>query len=258
MRTLLYSLLGVFLAISANAKIKTETVEYKQGDTTLEGYIAYDAAIKGKRPVVMIVHEWTGLGDYVKGRAQQLAEKGYVAFALDIYGKGVRPAPPEAGKEAGKYKADRKLMRDRAQAGFDFIKNKPYADTSKMVAMGYCFGGTVALEMARAGLPLVGAVSFHGGLATPIPQDANNIKAKILVLHGALDPGVNPEIPGFQKEMNDAKVDYQFISYSGAVHAFTNPQAGNDISKGAAYNAVADRRSMVAFLDFLNEVAPLK
>lgn len=249
-------LLGAF---SARAEIKTETVEYKQGDTTLEGYIAYDSNIKGKRPVIMIVHEWTGLGDYVKGRAKELAEKGYVAFAMDIYGKGVRPAQgPEAAKEAGKYKDNRKLMRERAKAGYDFIRTKPYVDSSKMIAMGYCFGGTVALEMGRAGLPLAGVVSFHGGLSTPNPQDAaKNFKAKLLVLHGALDPNVKPEVPGFQKEMDDAKVDYQFISYSGTVHAFTNPQAGNDMSKGAAYNPVSDRRSMVAFLDFLNEVAPI-
>lgn len=258
MKQALLSLITLLGAFAAHAEIKTETVEYKQGETTLEGYIAYESSLKGKRPVIMIVHEWTGLGDYVKGRAKELAGKGYVAFAMDIYGKGVRPAQgPDAAKEAGKYKSDRKLMRERAKAGFDYIKTKPYVDSSKMVAMGYCFGGTVALEMGRAGLPLVGVVSFHGGLSTPNPQDAKNFKAKLLVLNGALDPGVTPEIPGFEKEMNDAKVDYQFINYSGTVHAFTNPQAGNDMSKGAAYNPVSDRRSMVAFLDFLNEVAPI-
>jgi len=247
-----------FAAVAGHTEVKTETVEYKQGDTTLEGFIAYDSSLKGKRPVIMIVHEWTGLGDYVKGRAKELAAKGYVAFAMDIYGKGVRPPQgKEAAEEARKYKENRKLMRERAQAGFDFIKGNQYADTSKMVAMGYCFGGTVALEMGRAGLPLAGVVSFHGGLSTPTPQDAKNFKAKLLVLNGALDPSVTPEIPGFLKEMNDAKVDYQFINYSGTVHAFTNPQAGNDISKGAAYNAVSDRRSMVAFLTFLNEIVPI-
>lgn len=253
--TLLVTFLG---ALAAHAEIKTETVEYTQNGTTLEGYIAYDSSFTGKRPVIMIVHEWTGLGDYVKGRAKELASKGYVAFALDIYGKGIRPPQgPEAAKEASKYKSDRKLMRERAKAGFDYIKAKPYVDSAKMVAMGYCFGGTVALEMGRSGLPLVGVVSFHGGLSTPNPLDAKNFKAKLLVLNGALDPGVIPEIPGFEKEMNDAKVDYQFINYSGTVHAFTNPQAGNDMRKGAAYNAVSDRRSMVAFLAFLDEVAPV-
>lgn len=259
MKKALTGLLVFMGALGARAEIKTETVEYRHNGTTLEGYIAYDSNVKGKRPVIMIVHEWTGLGDYVKGRAKQLAEKGYVAFALDIYGKGVRPAQgPEAAKEATKYKENRSLMRDRAKAGFDFIKTKPYVDTNHMVAMGYCFGGTVALEMARAGLPLVGVTSFHGGLSTPNTQDAKNIKAKLLILHGAIDPSVRSEVPGFQKEMDDANVDYQFISYSGTVHAFTNPQAGSDISKGAAYNPVSDRRSMQAFMDFLGEVAPVK
>lgn len=256
--TKILSILSFLIGMNhAQAEIKTEVLEYKQGGTTLEGFVAYDASLKGKRPVILIVHEWTGLGDYVKGRAKELAAKGYVAFAMDIYGKGVRPQPPEAGKEAGKYKENRKLMRDRAKAGYDFIKNKPYADAGKVVAMGYCFGGTVALEMGRAGLPLAGVVSFHGDLSNPTPQDAKNIKAKVLVLHGAIDPYTKDQVAGFQKELDDAKTDYQFISYSGAVHAFTNPMAGNDIKSGAAYNAAADRRSMQAFMDFLQEVAPV-
>jgi dienelactone hydrolase len=258
MKSTVMSLIILCAGFAAHAEIKTEIVDYKQGGTTLEGFVAYDASIKGKRPVVLIVHEWNGLGDYVKGRAKELAEKGYVAFALDIYGKGVRPTnPQDSGKEATKYKDNRKLMRERAKAGYDFIKTKSYVDASKIVAMGYCFGGTVALEMARSGLPLVGAASFHGGLSTPTPQDAKNIKAKVLVLQGAIDPYTKDEVPGFQKEMNDAKVDYQLISYSGTVHSFTNPEAGNDISTGAAYNASSDRRSMQAFMDFMNEVAPV-
>jgi len=259
MEKIMMGLMVMAFGTSAWAKVKTEVVEYKHNTVPLEGFIAYDPALKGPRPVILIVHEWTGLGDYVKGRAKELAQKGYVAFALDIYGKGVRPSTPEAAaKEAAKYKDNRKLMRERAQAGYDYIKTKPFVDPNKTVAMGYCFGGTVALEMARAGLPLAGTVSFHGGLATPHPEDAKNIKSKLLILHGAIDPYVKPEVLPFQKEMDDAKVDYQFISYSGAVHSFTNPASGNDISKGVAYNAVADRRSMTAFLTFLQEVAPLK
>lgn len=259
MKRTLMSLLILCTAVAAHAEIKTETVDYKQGGTTLEGFVAYDASIKGKRPVILIVHEWNGLGDYVKGRAKEFAEKGYVAFAMDIYGKGVRPKnPQESAKESTKYKENRKLMRERAQAGYDFIKTKPYVDASKIVAMGYCFGGTVALEMGRSGLPLVGITSFHGGLATPTPQDAKNIKGKVLVLQGAIDPNTRNEVPGFQKEMDDAKVDYQLISYGGTVHSFTNPEAGNDISKGAAYNASSDKRSLQAFMDFLHEVAPIQ
>lgn len=243
----------------AKAEVKTEVVEYKHGKTVLEGFVAYDPAIKGKRPVVLVVHEWTGLGDYAKSRAKQLAEKGYVAFAMDIYGKGIRPAAPEeAAKESNKYKENRKLMRERAKAGLDYIKTRPFADTSKVVAMGYCFGGTVALEMGRAGFPVAGITSFHGTLANPNPQDAKNIKGKVLVLHGAIDPYVKQEeVLAFEKEMNDAKVDYQFISYSGTVHSFTNPEAGSDLSKGQAYNPVADKRSLQAFMNFLQEVAPL-
>ncbi|HEY8272249.1 MAG TPA: dienelactone hydrolase family protein [Pseudobdellovibrionaceae bacterium] len=249
----------IFLGgLVVKAEVKTEVVEYKQDGTTLEGFLAYDPSFKGPHSAILIVHEWTGLGDYVKGRAKELAAKGYVAFALDIYGKGVRPAlPKEAAKEAGKYKENRKLMRERAKAGYDFIKAQPFVDSSKIIAMGYCFGGTVALEMGRSGLPLAGVVSFHGGLATPTPQDAKNFKAKLLVLHGAIDPYTKDEVPGFQKEMDEARVDYQLISYGGTVHAFTNPQAGNDIKTGAAYNALSDRRSMQAFMGFLNEVAPI-
>jgi dienelactone hydrolase len=258
MKKLFLALMLLLGAAGAHAELKTEVVEYKQGSTPLEGYLAYDTALKGKRPVILIVHEWTGLGEYVRNRAKELAGKGYVAFALDIYGKGVRPSnPTDAGKEAGKYKDNRKLMRERAKAGLDYIKTRSFVDPTKVIAMGYCFGGTVALEMGRAGLPLAGITSFHGGLNTPTPQDAKNIKGKVLVLHGAIDPFTKDQVPAFQKEMNDAGVDYQFISYSGTVHAFTNPEAGSDLKKGTAYNASSDRRSMQAFMDFLQEVAPL-
>ncbi|MGZ3742943.1 MAG: dienelactone hydrolase family protein [Pseudobdellovibrionaceae bacterium] len=259
MKNIFISLSIIFGSLMVKAEIKTEAVEYKQGGTTLEGFLAYDSSVKTPRPAIMIIHEWTGLGDYVKGRAQEMAKKGYVAFALDIYGKGIRPPlPKDAAKEAAKYKEDRKLMRERAKAGYDFIKAQPFVDPTKVIAMGYCFGGTVALEMGRSGLPLAGVTSFHGGLSTPTPQDAKNFKAKLLVLQGAIDPFTKDEVPAFLKEMEDAKVDFQFISYGGTVHAFTNPQAGNDPKTGAAYNAVSDRRSMQAFMNFLNEVAPIK
>lgn len=255
----LLGLVMTFTTAFAGAAVQTETIEYKDGDTVLEGFLAYPKGLKGKRPVVMIVHEWTGLGDYVKGRAKQLADMGYVAFALDIYGKGVRPAPPEAGKVAATYKDNRPLMRQRAKAGYDFIKKHKLADSSRMIAMGYCFGGTTALEMGRSGLDLAGIVSFHGGLAHPSPEDVKNIKGPVLVLHGAVDPNVPfTEVENFEKEMNEAKKDYQLIKYSGAVHAFTNKDAGNDPSKGAAYDAKADKRSWIAFRDFLAEVAPVR
>ncbi len=261
----LFALLGVLImqwglmGTEARAAIKSETVEYKDGKTALEGFLVYDDSWSGPRPAVMIVHQWMGLTDYEKMRAEQLAAKGYVAFALDIYGKGIRPKDAsEAGKLAMQYKSDIKSYRQREKAAFDYIVKSKKVDPKQIVIMGYCFGGTGALEAARAGLPVVGAVSFHGGLSTPNPQSTNNIKAKLLVLHGAIDPNVPPkDVDGFMKEMNDAKVDYQFVAYSGAVHAFTQKSAGNDISKGVAYNEAADRRSWQALMDFLGEVAPL-
>ncbi|GAA4303428.1 dienelactone hydrolase family protein [Nibribacter koreensis] len=237
-------------------KITTQLVEYKEGQTTLEGYLAYDPAQKGKRPAVLVVHEWTGLNDYTKKRCDQLAKMGYVAFAADIYGKGVRPASPEAaGAESGKYKNNIPLLRARVNAGLDHLRKMNNVDGKKIAAIGYCFGGTTVLELARSGADVAGVVSFHGGLGTPNPADAKNIKAKVLVAHGAIDPYISKaELDGFYKEMNDAKVDYQFIAYSDAVHAFTNPDAGNDNSKGAAYNAAADRRSWEAMKQFFAEI----
>ena len=252
--------LALFFSFAINAKIKTETVEYKDGETILEGYIAMPAKLSKKTPVVILVHEWTGLGDYVKGRAEELAKLGYVAFGVDIYGKGIRPpAPEEAGKTAGYYKSNRKILRQRTQAALDYLKTVKMADTDRVVAAGYCFGGTTALEMARAGQNIIGAVSFHGGLNADNMTDAKNIKSQVLVLHGAVDPYVSAEeLANFEKEMNTNNVDWRMVKYAGAVHSFTNKAAGNDNSKGAAYNERADKRSMVDFLAFLKEVAPLK
>lgn len=248
---------GAFLP--ALAEIQTETVEYKDGKVLLEGFLAQPAGLKEKRPAVIIVHQWMGLGDHEKASAQKLAEKGYVVLAADIYGKGVRPgSPAEAGQFSGKYKEDVKSFRSREKAAFDFLKKNKNVDPKQIVIMGYCFGGTGALEAARSGLPVVGAVSLHGGLTSKNPQDAKNIKGKVLILHGAIDPYVPPaDVEGFMKEMNEAKIDYQFVAYSGAVHAFTQKDAGNDPSKGHAYNAVAERRSWEALGAFLNEVAPI-
>ncbi|WP_413575493.1 dienelactone hydrolase family protein [Bdellovibrio sp. HCB290] len=250
----------VFMAMaSSEAAIKTENVDYKEGKTALEGFVAYDDSVKTPRPAVLIIHQWMGLSDNEKMRAQMLAEKGYVAFAVDIYGKGVRPTSmEEAGKLAGQYKNDRKLYRARGQAAFDWLKKNKMVDAKHIVVIGYCFGGTGALELGRAGVPAAGFVSFHGGLSNPTPADAKNFKAPVLIAHGALDKGVNPEVMPFMREMDENKVDYQFVSYSGAVHAFTQKGAGNDPSKGVAYNEKADHRSWAHFMDFLSEVAPIK
>ena len=244
-------------ALPAAAAVKTATVEYLDGDQTCEGFLAYDDAAKGKRPGVVVVHEWMGLGDDAKDRAKRLAALGYVAFAADVYGKGIRAKDAsEAGRLAGKYKGDLPLLRSRARAAFDTLAKDPRVDPARIFAIGYCFGGTTALELARSGAPLAGVVSFHGGLSTKDPADAKNVKGRVLVLHGAADPYVPPaEVAAFQKEMDEAKVDWQMVLYAGAVHSFTNPAAGNDPSKGAAYDERADRRSWEAMKAFFAEAA---
>jgi dienelactone hydrolase len=251
-------LILIFLACPANAhaRIVTEAVDYRHGDAVLEGYLAYDGEVDGKRPGVLIVHQWKGLGDYEKMRAGQLAKLGYVAFALDMYGKGIRPKDrKEAAEEAGKYRDDRALMRSRANAGLEVLKGHPLVDPSRVAAIGYCFGGGTVLELARSGADVAGVVSFHGNLDTPDPNDAKKIKAKVLVLHGADDPHVPPDqVTAFQEEMRSASVDWQLIAYGGAVHSFTSAGAGNDPSRGAAYNANADRRSWQAMQSFFAEI----
>jgi dienelactone hydrolase len=205
---------------------------------------------------VLVVHDWMGVGPYTRGRAEQLAKLGYVAFVADVYGKGIRPTSPrEAGEQAGKFKRDRPLLRARMVAALAELRRQPNVLPGKVAAIGYCFGGTAALELARAGADLAGVVSFHGGLDSPTPADAKAIKAKVLVLHGADDPFVPPaEVLAFEEEMRGGGVDWTLVKYSGAVHAFTIPGAGNDNSKGAAYNAAADRRSWRAMRDFFDEV----
>ncbi len=247
---------GFGFSASAHCAVHTEIVEYRQGDTALEGYLAYDDSSSEKRPGVLIVHDWMGLGSFAKEKAEQLAQLGYTAFAADIYGKGVRPSnPKEAGEQASIYKKDRGLMRARDLAGLEVLKNNPRADASRLAAMGYCFGGTAVLELARSGADVKGVISFHGGLDTPNPEDAKNIKSKVLVLHGAEDPfAPAKEVQAFEDEMRHAGVDWQVVLYGGAVHAFTNPAAGNDPSKGAAYNEAADRRSWEAMKAFFSEV----
>lgn len=256
MKRILITIIFLAAFASTQAAIKTETVEYKEGDTVLEGFIAYDDAILNKRPGVLVVHQWKGVTDYEKGRARQLAELGYVAFVADIYGKGVRPATPQlAGAEAGKYKNDRALLRKRVQAGLSELKKNRMVDTSRTGAIGYCFGGTTVLELARSGADVTGVVSFHGGLGTPNAEDAKNIKGKVLALHGADDPHVPvDEVLAFGEEMRNAKADWQLIAYGNAVHSFTDKNAGTDNSKGAAYNEKADKRSWEAMKDFFAEI----
>ena len=246
----------LIIPTTVRAEIQTKTIDYSHGDTQLEGFLAYDDKIEGARPGVVIVHEWMGLGPYVEKRARQLAELGYIAFAIDMYGKGVRPKDQnEAAALAGIYKDNRPLMRERANAGLDTLRQHPLSDDARIAAIGYCFGGTTVLEMARSGADLRGVVSFHGGLSTPDPNGASDIRGKVLALHGADDPYVSSaEVEEFEQEMRRGHVDWQLITYGGAVHGFTNEDNGTDNSKGAAYNAAADRRSWQAMKQFLAEV----
>ncbi len=235
-----------------------KTVEYKDGEAALKGYFAKASDKKsstGKAPGVVIIHQWMGLTQHEKTSADKLAALGYHAFAADIYGSANMPATKEeAGREAGKYKSDYKLLQSRIKSAIDELV-KLGADPDRIVVIGYCFGGTAALEAARAGLKVKGVVSFHGGLKKDTARVNGQIDAKVLVLHGADDASVSKaDIDNFQKEMKDGKADWQMVWYANAVHAFTQREAGNDNSKGVAYNEKADKRSWEHLLVFLDEI----
>jgi len=247
---------AVLLAAPAFAALKTQVVEYKDGDVVLQGYAAWDDAAKGSRPGVLVVHEWWGHGPYARKRAEMLAKLGYTAFALDMYGKGKYAKDhEEAGKLAGAFFSDRAAMRHRAMLGLDELKKLPHVDASKLAAIGYCFGGASALQLARTGADLTAVVSFHGGLQAGPEGEAAQIKAALLILSGASDPVVPDEaITALKNELRAVpSLDWQLTSYSGAMHAFTLPDA-NSPEHGAAYNATAERRSWTAMRDFLAEM----
>ena len=250
------ALVTCFAAGDARAEVKTQAVPYKHGDVELQGYLAYDDSVKGKRPGVLVVHEWYGLNDYAKSRAEQLARMGYVAFALDMYGKGVMAkSREEAAEMSGKVKADRPMMQARAKAGLEVLKSQKQVDPKKVAAIGYCFGGTTVLELARSGADLAGVVSFHGGLDTPSPAPAGKIKCKVLVCHGADDPFITDEhLLAFRNEMQTGKVDWTLIAYGNSVHGFTNPGNANVNAKGVGYNEDADRRSWADMRQFFGEI----
>jgi dienelactone hydrolase len=247
-------LVGLVAWVGAvEAAVKTETVDYPHESAVLEGYLAYDDATQEPRPGILVVHEWKGLGDYAKHRAEQLAQLGYLAFAVDMYGKGVRAKDhDEAAHLSAVYRDNRQLMRGRILAALDVLKQHPLADPERIAAIGYCFGGTTVLELARSGADILGVVSFHGGLDTPTPAQPGVVKAKVLVLSGADDRFVSPGVPAFEQEMQGAGVDYRIIQYPGAVHSFTVPESGNDPSKGMAYNAEADRESWEEMQNFFS------
>jgi dienelactone hydrolase len=260
------SLLAAIVTTSAtaSAEVHGEALAYRDGDLALVGFLAYDDA-QGveKRPAILIAPEWRGLDDYAKSRAKQLAALGYVALALDPYGKGqVAKDNDEAGKLAGALKNDRPAMRKRARAALDALSAHPLAAQDSVAAIGYCFGGTMALELLRDGAPLRAVVTVHGGLAPGKdaqgqPLLARRSTTKVLALHGGDDPFVSQaEVAGFMDEMRAAGIDWQLVQYGGAVHSFSNPRSGDDPSKGVAYNQVADRRSWAALTGFLADIFP--
>jgi dienelactone hydrolase len=250
--------LALFLSVApAWAGLHRETVVYYDGGVTLEGYLVHDDSIEEQRPAVIVVHEWNGISSYILGRADQLAALGYIVFAADIYGKGVRPTYDliESARQAKIYQSNRSLMRSRINAALNWLRTYSLTDPTRIAAIGYCFGGGVALELARSGANLSGIVSFHGLLDTPAPQDDKKIIPKVLVQTGADDPNVPPaQVAAFEKEMRAAGADWYLISYGNAVHRFTNPEAGSDNAKGAAYNEKADKRSWQAMQDFFAEI----
>ncbi len=241
---------------AAEAALRTETVEYNDGPSVLEGHFAYDDASSERRPGILVVHEWKGLNDYAKYRAETLAGMGYAALAVDMYGKGIQAKDhEEAAQLSGIYRNDRQLMRKRILAALEELKRHPQVDAQRIAAIGYCFGGTTVLELARSAADVRGVASFHGGLSTPQTDDAKHIKGRVLVFHGQEDPFIKPEeVTAFEKEMKEAGVDYQLVRYPGAVHSFTVPSAGDDPSKGMAYNADADHKSWQSLMEFLSEI----
>jgi dienelactone hydrolase len=257
--------LSAFLALLAlpmalRADIITKAVPYEQAGTQLVGYLAYDSAAtaKGKLPGVLVVHEWWGLNDYARHRAEQLARLGYVAFAVDMYGQGVWTADAKtAGALSGQIYG-KPLMAERARAGLDRLLATGLVDERRVAAIGYCFGGSTVQALAYSGAPLAGIVSFHGSLLIPPAGAANS--AKFLICQGAADPTIKPEqTAAFLAALNSGKFDYKFVAYSGARHAFTNPGVdalaeANHLNAVIGYNAEADRRSWADMLDFFGEL----
>lgn len=241
--------------VPPGSAIEVTDVDYELDGTALRGLLAVDTAAAARRPGVLVIHDWLGVGGYVQARAQMLARLGFAAFAADIYGADLRPSGQDAPKVVGGFYADPGLVRARARAGLAQLRAHPLVDPDRIAVIGYCFGGFCALELARSGADIAGVVSFHGMLSTDSPEDAANIRVKVLVLSGAADPVVpDDQITEFENALRAAPaVDWQLIRYSGAMHAFTQPEADAP-DHGAAYQAAADRRSWAAMLSFFDEI----
>lgn len=254
------AMFAMLAATQALAAIKEEAVTYKDGEATMKGFIVYDDAVKGKRPGIILVHEWWGVTKHTHTEARRFAEQGYTAFIADMYGDAkTADNPKDAGALSGAVRKDPAVMQSRFDAAMAALEKNPTVDAGRIGAMGFCFGGSVVLDMARAGTNLKGVAAFHAGLdAAGAPAQPGKVKAKLLVQNGADDPFIKPDaVEAFKKEMDAAKVDLHYISYPGAVHAFTNPEAtalGQKFNIPIAYNADADKKSFAAMLDFFKTV----
>lgn len=247
------------ISFSTQAEIITKVVDYSDGDINMKGYLAYDDSTKGERPGIIVVHEWWGHNDYAKKRARMLAGLGYRALALDMYGNGkIASHPKDAGKFSGSVKKNMAVAEKRFMAAYKLLQQQDNVDKNKMGAVGYCFGGGIVLEMARRGVALDGVVSFHGSLGTKSEAVKGSVKAKVLVLNGEADPFVKKSaIAKFKNEMKAADVNYKFINYPNAKHAFTNPGAdkfGNKFKIPLAYNAEADKKSWKEMKVFFSKI----
>jgi dienelactone hydrolase len=249
-------LLALFISTApAHAAVVTQNIDYQYEGTKLQGFMAYDDAITGSRPGILVVHEWWGLNDYVRDRAKQLAAMGYVAFALDMYGKHqVTEHPRQAGEWSKAVTANIETWRGRALAGLAVLRAEKRTDPHRIAAIGYCFGGATVQQLAYAGADIKGVVSFHGSLILP-PSDAGSVRAKILIAHGAADPLTKPEqLQAYLKAMNATALDWQMIIFGGAKHAFTNPKADSFGISALGYSQRADRRSWQVMKLFFNEI----
>lgn len=250
--------IGIYAKTSNEKKIKGEEISYTLNGKTFKGYIAYDDAKKGERPAVLVVHEWWGCNDYVRMRARKLAELGYIAMAVDMYGDGKLAAnPQEAQKLSGEIYGDMQLLKSRMQAAEQKLKTYSQADGNNIAAIGYCFGGSVVLNAAKLGMDFKGIASFHGGLQGVSP-DKNSLQANILVCHGGSDKFISDEeINKFKKEMDSVAAPYTFKVYPGATHAFTNPDAtelGKKFNLPIAYNEIADKNSWADMKTFFAKI----
>lgn len=255
-RVTLLVLAVMLLGSNVEAKLLRKTVSYQHEGEKLEGYMAYNDSFSGKRPAVLIVHEWWGLNDYVRRRTEQFAGMGYVAFALDMYGKGkVTSHPSQAGEWSKQITSNVKTWQGRARAGLEVLVRHPKVDTSRVVAVGYCFGGSTVQQLAYSGADVRGVVSFHGSLQMPEGVQKENVKASILICHGAADPFVKAgQIEGYISAMEKSGLDWQMIIYAGAKHGFTNPGADKMGIDALKYSKSADQRSWADMRVFFAEI----